>query len=228
MRTIAHMSDLHFGRHDPAIAEDLLTSLEASHPDLVVISGDVTQRARHSEFMAAKRFLDRIHQPKLIVPGNHDVPLYNFLGRMLTPFAKFHHYVAVAGLADGFFCDDEIAVLALNTARRLSGKSGRISLKQIIEIRRAFTQASRSFKVLVTHHPLGFPGSEPARTLAGRSSQALEEIAQAGIHLLLSGHYHRPVSGYLEPEMTGRNSVLIFHAGTAISNLHQGWQRQQL
>lgn len=93
MRTIAQMSDLHFGRHDPTVMEDLLTSVNDNRPDLVALSGDFTQRARHAEFAEARRFLDRISQPKLVVPGNHDVPLYNMFARFLAPFAKYDHYV---------------------------------------------------------------------------------------------------------------------------------------
>jgi hypothetical protein len=118
MRTIAQISDLHFGRHIATVAEGLLASLSEQNPDLVVLSGDFTQRARHAEFAEARRFLERIVQPKLVIPGNHDVPLYNLFRRFMTPFAKYHHYVTPMGLPADLFIDEELAVLGLNTARR--------------------------------------------------------------------------------------------------------------
>ena len=134
MRRIAQISDLHFGRHSHGVMEDLLASVNHHHPDLIALSGDFTQRARHAEFAEARRFLDRIPHPKLVVPGNHDVPLYNVFARFLTPFAKYDHYVRPIGHPAGFFRDDEIAVLGLNTARRFTRKNGRLSIKQIAQI----------------------------------------------------------------------------------------------
>jgi 3',5'-cyclic AMP phosphodiesterase CpdA len=223
MRTIAQISDLHFGRHSTTAAEDLLASLAANAPDLVVISGDFTQRARRAEFIQARHFLNRIPQPKLVVPGNHDMPLYDLLGRFMTPFAKYHHYVSPVGLQGDLFRDEEIAVLGLNTARRFTRKSGRISMEQIAQIRRTFSDAPPEvFKALATHHPLGFPSGERPLQLAGRSAPALEAIAAAGVHLLMSGHHHRALSGDRDIGIGAKGSVLILHAGTAISTRVRG------
>jgi 3',5'-cyclic AMP phosphodiesterase CpdA len=222
MRTIAQISDLHFGRHDSTVAEDLLASLARACPDLVAVSGDFTQRARAAEFAQARRFLSRIPQPILVVPGNHDMPLYDLFGRFLSPFAKYNRYISPVGLPGCFFHDGEIAVLGLNTARRLTGKHGRVSLEQIAHVGRVFEAVPRErFKALVTHHPLGFPAGEPLR-LAGRSLLALNALAAAGVHLLLSGHHHRAASGHLEPAFSCKGPVLILHAGTAISTRTRG------
>ena len=222
MRTIAQMSDLHFGRHDLTVMEDLLTSVNDNRPDLVALSGDFTQRARHAEFAEARRFLDRISQPKLVVPGNHDVPLYNMFARFLTPFAKYDHYVSPVGHPASFFHDDEIAILGLNTARSFTRKNGRVSIEQIAQIGRVFRDVPlKTFKALVTHHPLGIPSGEAPLELAGRSRLALEAIANVGVHLLLSGHHHRALSGGLA-DIGGGGSVLVLHAGTAISTRTRG------
>src|SRR4051812_13445385 len=93
MRRIAHISDLHFGTEVPRVAEGLLEDLSRQLPHLVVVSGDLTQRARPSQFIAAKAYLDRIAPPKLIVPGNHDVPLYNVLDRFMRPLTNYHRYI---------------------------------------------------------------------------------------------------------------------------------------
>src|ERR1700730_6118081 len=138
MRAIAHISDLHFGRHNLGVMEHLVASIEKSRPDLVVISGDFTQRARHLEFAEGRRFLDRIAFPKLVTPGNHDVPLYDLFNRYLRPFRKYDRYIAPLDQPLSFFQDDELAVLGLNTARRFTRKSGRLSQAQIAGIARVF------------------------------------------------------------------------------------------
>jgi 3',5'-cyclic AMP phosphodiesterase CpdA len=222
VRTIAHISDLHFGRHNLDVTEDLLASIEKSSPDLVVISGDFTQRARHVEFAEARRFLDRIAVPKLVTPGNHDVPLYNLFNRYLRPFRKYNRYIAPLDQPLSLYQDDELAVLGLNTARRFTRKNGRLSQHQIASIRRALASMPREVtKVIVTHHPLAVPDSEDLVELAGRAVVALKAIAGAGVHLLLSGHHHRALSGHVT-DLSGAGSILIVHAGTAISTRTRG------
>jgi 3',5'-cyclic AMP phosphodiesterase CpdA len=223
MRTIAHISDLHFGRHSGIVAEHVLTSLRATNPDLIVVTGDLTQRARRAEFIQARHFLDRIVQPKLVVPGNHDMPLFNLFRRFMAPFSRYRQYISSVGAVGDFFRDEEIAVLGLNTARRLKQKSGRISIEQIALMRRTFSDLPRGvFRALATHHPLGFPRDAKPRKVAGRSSLALEAIAEVGVHLLMSGHHHRALSGEQEISFGANGSVLILHAGTAISTRFRG------
>lgn len=222
MRTIAHISDLHFGRHSASVAEALLRSVNESRPDLIALSGDFTQRARTAQFAEARRFLDRFSQPKLLVPGNHDVPLYNVFRRFLGPFSKYDHYFGPIGRPANYFRDEEIAVLGINTARRFTRKNGRISVEQIVEMGRKFREIpSGIFKVLVTHHPLAIPSGEAAVELAGRATPALEMIKNAGVHLLLSGHHHRALSGGTA-EIGDDGTILVLHAGTAISTRTRG------
>lgn len=221
MRTIAHISDLHFGRHHTPIMEDLLVSLNEHRPDLVVFSGDFTQRARRGEFEQARGFLDRIAFPKLVVPGNHDVPLYNIARRIFRPWTRYDRYILPISPPNNFFCDDEIAVLGLNSARRLAWKNGRISHDQLAVVRRYFeTPSPHVFKVVVTHHPLGVPDGVGQRQLAGRAQMVVQAVARAGVDLLLSGHHHRSEGGL--SKVDGGNSILVMHAGTAISARTRG------
>jgi len=153
MRLIAHISDLHFGRHDPRLVEALQASLAAAAPDLVAVSGDLTQRARRHEFAAARDFLDRLVAPVIAVPGNHDVPLYNPLRRVFRPLERFRHHITAQH--NPLFTDAEIAVLGINTARAAAFSNGRISHRQMDEIRALFGELpGEQFRVLVTHHPL--------------------------------------------------------------------------
>jgi 3',5'-cyclic AMP phosphodiesterase CpdA len=222
MRAIAHISDLHFGRHDPQIAEGLLADLAAEKPDLVAVSGDLTQRARHREFVAARGFIDRIAVPVIAVPGNHDVSLYNLARRFLLPLARFHHYISP--LEHPFFADAELAVLGISTARASKFSNGRISHHQMDAIRALFAQvAGKHFRVLVTHHPLMPPADAPERHIVGRAEHALHAVADSGVDLLLTGHYHqassRNVTSY---HLAAKRTVLISQAGTAISTRRRG------
>ena len=113
MRTVIHLSDLHFGRIDDAILAPLIEQINAATPDLVVVSGDLTQRARSAQFIAARQFLDALPHPKIIVPGNHDVPLHNVFDRFVRPLEKFRRYVCDD--LTPVYIDDEIAVVGMNT-----------------------------------------------------------------------------------------------------------------
>jgi 3',5'-cyclic AMP phosphodiesterase CpdA len=223
MRRIAHISDLHFGRHDPGVAEDLLAALDKLAPDLVAVSGDLTQRARRDEFVAARAFLDRIRQPVLAIPGNHDIPLHNLLERWMRPHARFSAYIGPECCP--LYVDAEIAVLGLNTAsRRLDRGGGRATSAHITAIHEGFGGLPRTlFRVLLTHHPLLDPtdGTEIAATRDARPM--LDEIAGAGVTLLLAGHHHRPFSaeGTIE-YLDVKRSLLIVLAGTAISTRLRG------
>jgi 3',5'-cyclic AMP phosphodiesterase CpdA len=220
MTTIAQISDLHFGRQSGAVLESLLASLAQNSPDLVVISGDLTQRARVSEFAAARRFLDRIAAPKLVVPGNHDLPLYNLAARLLRPLRHYDRYIEPLNQPAGFYNDGALAVLGLNTSRRLTRKNGRLSLAQIAGIKRLFADVAPGvFKAVVTHHPVA--SADMGLELAVRSGPALEALASAGVKLLMSGHHH-VASSSERIEMTTRRSLLIVHAGTAISTRLRG------
>src|SRR5438270_804255 len=125
MRTLVHLSDLHFGRIDPAVVDALAVAVSTLRPHLVAISGDLTQRAREREYRAAREFLDRLPRPQIVVPGNHDVPLHNVVQRFFGPLTLYRRYIS--NDLEPFFIDDEIAVAGVNTARSLTWKGGRIN-----------------------------------------------------------------------------------------------------
>lgn len=221
MKCIAHLSDLHFGRCDMQIAEQLLVDLDAIEPSIVAVSGDLTQRARHAEFAAARAFLGRIVSPKIVVPGNHDLPLFNLKKRLLEPLERFRRYIEFESLP--VLRDGEVAVLGINTARRSLWKDGRISETQLDDLRRACADLPTDcFKVLVTHHPFAPPQRDPQRRLVGRRGRALAVLDGCGVELLLTGHLHRGFATDIETAPAGRSSILIAQAGTAISTRRRG------
>ena len=220
MPRLIHLSDLHFGAHDPVLVEAVERRIDEEKPELVVISGDFTQRARTDQFKEACRFLERLKDAGhevLGVPGNHDVPLYDVLRRFLSPLTRYRRYI------DETLCPfQEIkgaAVLGINTARSLTFKDGRISHEQMDFIRRTFDRAGNVPRILVTHHPLfALPvrdGEEPADAV-GRQDLALDAIADAGVDILLAGHIHK-ASAEARDLATRAGGALVIQAGTATS-----------
>jgi 3',5'-cyclic AMP phosphodiesterase CpdA len=222
MRTLAHLSDLHFGRIDPALIEPLLQRLAEIGPDLVAVSGDLTQRARAEQFEAARAFLDRLQAPRLVVPGNHDVPLYRVWERFLSPLGKYKRYIGAE--LEPSFVDGEIAVLGVNTARALTFKGGRINEEQIESLRRRLQALPESLtKVIVTHHPFDIPDEPGNDELVGRADKAMKAFADCGVDILLSGHFHTSRAG----DTSGRHplagyAALAVQAGTATSTRGRG------
>ncbi len=142
MRIIAHLSDLHFGRVDPKTLEPLLNSLHELAPHVVVVSGDFTQRATEVEFRQAREFLNRIPQPQIVTPGNHDVPLYDLFSRFARPLDRYRRFITED--LQPSYTDEEIAVAAVNTARSWTFKGGRINHFQVSALRRAALPSQRS------------------------------------------------------------------------------------
>ena len=223
MRTVAHVSDLHFGREDAAIVAALKEELREDAPDLVAVSGDLTQRARRREFEAAREFLRGLGAPILAVPGNHDIPLFDVARRVFQPLARYHRYIHADD--NPFYVDGELAVLGLNTARRgtLAG-DGRISLSQMAIVRERLAPLPETLvKVLVAHHPFLPAPSGPPQALVGRGRQGLQAAEAAGVDLLLTGHLHRGFTGDVRTHHVAiKRSILVFQAGTAVSTRLRG------
>src|SRR6266540_2867345 len=120
MRSIVHLSDIHFGRINEEVIAPLIETVKKINPDLVAVSGDLTQRARSHQFREARAFLESLPTPQIVVPGNHDVPLHNVFARFMQPLRKYRRYITDD--LRPFYYDDEIAVLGVNTARSLTMK----------------------------------------------------------------------------------------------------------
>ncbi|MBP2294677.1 metallophosphoesterase family protein [Azospirillum rugosum] len=219
MKTLAHISDLHFGRIDPRVVEGLLADLTARRPDLIVISGDLVQRAKVSHFRQARAFLQRLPFPYLVVPGNHDIPVYNVVRRFLNPLGNYKRYISKD--LSPFHIDSEIAVLGINTARSviMDFSEGRMNKAQIRRVREVFCEVPNTvFKVLFTHHPFLPPPDAPNTKLVGRAKMALPALETCGVDLLLAGHLHRAYSGDIMTHHTQvARSILVAQASTATS-----------
>jgi 3',5'-cyclic AMP phosphodiesterase CpdA len=222
-RTIVHLSDLHFGRIDPAIPDALLRSVREAAPDLVAVSGDLTQRARSVEFLQARDFLDRLPGRLIVVPGNHDVPaIGNPYMRFFAGWRRFRKYIHPD--LEQTFADEAMAVVGLNTARALAWKGGRINAEQMESVRQSFQRASpTAWKILVVHHPLDIPHVWPGVS-ALRARSALRHWEDSGVDLILAGHEHQAFVGGAEKLRIGNHNAVIVQAGTATSTRKRGEQ----
>lgn len=195
---LAHISDLHFGHHDPAAAAGLAADLSTQHPDLVVASGDFTQRGNVAEFEMARRFLDTVPAPIFAVPGNHDLGR-NLVRRFLAPLGLYRHYISAD--TEPFRELDSpggvVALAGLNTTRRAfidrDWSNGSINALQLTRLESSFRQARpAALRIVVAHHPLLtplLPTLKPTQEVR-RSGLALEAFARLGVRLVLSGHFH--------------------------------------
>jgi 3',5'-cyclic AMP phosphodiesterase CpdA len=215
VRRIVHLSDLHFGRISQGLVGPLVEAVNGLKPDLIVISGDYTQRARHWQFEEAAKFLSRLDAPTLSVPGNHDTPLDNLFLRFLAPWRRYRRYIATD--LEPVWSDEEIVVVGLNTVNHFAWQQGRLSRRALARVNRLFATETERTCIAVMHHPLQeLPGNNkaPMRGAAG----ALHALAENGADMVLSGHIH---TAHVAP-FTARPGVLFVQAGTSLSDRLRG------
>jgi 3',5'-cyclic AMP phosphodiesterase CpdA len=192
---ILHVSDLHFGHHDPAVAAGFADDINAQKPDLVVASGDFTQIGTKEEFEQAREFLDKLHAPVFAVPGNHDVPAVNIFRRFFNPYGLYRRYIDDD--LEPFLEMDGVVLVGMRTSRRArlewNWGHGTISRSQLEDLEQRFSQASPdAVRVIVAHHPLLFPTQPMLQKTkrVKRADEALSTFAELGVRLVLSGHFH--------------------------------------
>ncbi len=234
--TILHASDLHFGKlHRPEAAEALLRLADEADPDAVVVSGDFTQRAKKREYLAARRFLDRLRpRPLVVTPGNHDVPLYRAWERIGAPYRNYRRYIAdpldsvldVRGAVQlgadpaavqatappGARQPTRARFVALNSTSPLSAVvNGRLGASQLDFAAKAFSQAGQgTLRVLVVHHNLLQPEDGESVPSLPAARRILRAANRWGVRVVLSGHVHRAHFGW-------GAGVPVVTAGTASS-----------
>ncbi len=216
--TIAHISDLHFGRiANDEIVGVLVDEVNNARVDLVAVSGDLTQRARRHEYQAAARMIEALNPPSIVVPGNHDVyPWWRPFSRVFHPHDRFRRYIG-PDLAPTFEANG-LAVLGLNSAFGRTVKSGKLSRADLEQMHAFYTaHGAHVFKVLVIHHHLTKIQGMGPHDVVRRAQEALRVASAAGVDLILCGHLHishvEPLE--LKPE---RHRLVIVSAGTATSS----------
>lgn len=216
MISIAHISDLHFGREVPEVVEALAAEINRTPPDLVAVSGDLTQRARVHEFQAARAFFDRLPQPVLVVPGNHDVPA-NPLKRFIAPWTNWTRLVSPE--LEPVVRADQFCAVGVNSARRagmyFDWSRGRINLDQLERAEAIFSTCQKDLHIVVAHHPFLLTEASVRRRTISRADIALPRLLKSEVDLILGGHVHLAYSGIVE-------GLVVAQTGTSLSSRLKG------
>jgi len=219
---IIHLSDLHFGTQRPLVLQKLQAALSAIQPDLVVVSGDLTQRALEDEFMQARAFLDALNVPFLAVPGNHDIPTYNLFSRFFTPYKQYKNHI------DGDLCPvyqtNEALIVGLNSTRpavpHWNWANGAVSAAQCERLKQVFADHPPAYwNICVLHHPLCFDVAQtPLNVKVFGRTRALQALAHVRADIVLTGHTHHAGITLQQSGVSPGDKIIHVGASTALSS----------
>ncbi len=219
MGRILHLSDLHFGTDRYELRQPLVDLAQTVKPDVIILSGDLTQRALKSQFSDCAALIRRMPAPVLCVPGNHDVPLYNPLARMFWPFRAYR--TAISNNLEPVFHSHDLAVIGVNTTDPKVWQRGLISAETLARAcARLRASAPGQLRVVVLHHPLTQPAATGKAPMRGADAAA-EAFAEAGADVVLSGHLHQWAADPFALRKGGR-FMLCVQAGTTLSTRLRG------
>jgi 3',5'-cyclic AMP phosphodiesterase CpdA len=214
MSVLLHISDTHFGTEQQPVMEALVRLSLQQRPDWLVLSGDITQRARKVQFDAARAFVDRLNVPVLAIPGNHDIPLFDLWTRLRQPYARYS--AAFGEVLEPTHSSSDLLVVCVNTTRWYRHKNGEISKQQIDRVAQRLMQARpEQLRVVVVHQPLAVKQAADAHDLLRGHAKAIQRRAAAGADLLMGGHIHLP---HVMPIPSTARPVWAVQAGTAVSS----------
>jgi 3',5'-cyclic AMP phosphodiesterase CpdA len=219
MSTLVQISDPHFGTEQPPVVAALLAFVRRVQPLVAVLSGDITQRARSAQFAAAKRFVDQLGVPHcLVIPGNHDIPLFNLVARLFFPYAGFER--VFGAVLEPQLQSDAFLLICLNTTRPSRHEDGEISDAQIDRVVRQLHAADRGqLRIVVTHQPVHVLRDSEVHNRVHGYERAVKAWADAGVDIIMGGHIHLPYVASLNehfPDLSRR--CWVVQAGTAVSH----------
>lgn len=226
MTSLLHISDTHFGTEQPLVMQAFESHLQAQGADLVIFSGDITQRARRAQFASAQAFIQRIKDygvPRVLtIPGNHDIPLYNLFARLFSPYGNYHRYID-SNLAPVFENDDAL-IICLNTTHPSRRKDGKVTARQVEEVAARLQRCDPGkLRIVVAHQPFGAIVASDRRNLQMGARAALECWASSGLDLVMGGHIHLPYVLALSTQYAGLSKeVWGVQAGTTLSSRVRG------
>ncbi len=219
MTVLLQISDPHFGTERAPVAAALRHLVHQHQPDILLLSGDITQRATRAQFKAARAFVDNLNIPQVLaIPGNHDIPLFNPVERLIRPYARYSE--AFGNTLESEYENDDVLLLTLNTTRWYRHIDGELSNEQIEHVAARLKQAPTArWRIVVTHQPLAVPNAEAAHDRLRNHEKALHSWAAAGADIVMGGHIHLPYVMAMHRHISmlpGR--LWAVQAGTALSN----------
>jgi len=213
MSVLLQLSDPHFGTEQAPVVEALARLSQQQQPDLLVLSGDITQRASCEQFRVARTFIDRLGTPVLAIPGNHDIPLFNLVSRFLHPYARYGE--AFGENLEPVHSSPDLLVVCVNTTRWYRHKNGEVSLDQIERVATLLEGASADqLRLVVVHQPVAVLRSEDEHDQLRGYAAALERWAGSGCDVVLGGHIHLP---YVMALPALARPMWAVQAGTSVS-----------
>jgi predicted phosphodiesterase len=205
---LVHISDLHFGLHEQEIVEVFQRDIKALRPEVIIISGDLTQRAQPSQFQMMQHFLHHLPAKVLVVPGNHDVPLYKWFARVLYPFKAYNHYIGQ--YVDAEFCDENTAILGVSSVNPFRAKKGRLTAAVLQKIREFFYIQNQHLNILFFHH--NFDHITGLHKPLENEDQFVNYLQNSNIDIVCTGHLHYANVGLIRKN--NERVCLILHAGS--------------
>jgi 3',5'-cyclic AMP phosphodiesterase CpdA len=218
MTCVLQISDPHFGTAQPAVMQALVQLARAQQPDVLVLSGDITQRARVSQFSQARAFCDRLAIPRMLaIPGNHDIALFNLYQRFFTPYARYLQ--AFGPELERSLSTPTLNIIGVNTTRRWRHKNGEVSPAQVERVAAELARsASAQLRIVVVHQPVAVPGVQDEHNRLRGWEPAVRAWAKAGADIVMGGHIHLPYACDLSSRLAGlERRVWSVQAGTALS-----------
>ncbi len=218
MTRLLQISDTHFGTERHAVMEALVRMAKRERPDVLVLSGDITQRARPAEFRRARAFCDRLEVPRMLsLPGNHDIPLLNLYGRATDPYAAYRR--SFGAELEPLLQTPALLVIGVKTTRRWRHKNGEVSAAQIERVRWQLTHSRpQQLRIVVVHQPVYVLRQSDEHDRLRGWEPAVRAWSAAGADIIMGGHIHLPYVCELSASVKGlARRMWCVQAGTAVS-----------
>ncbi|MBA3594248.1 MAG: metallophosphoesterase [Polaromonas sp.] len=218
MSVVLQISDPHFGTVQPDVAEALVQLAHSERPDLLVLSGDITQRAKPQQFRDARAFCDRLAIPAMLsLPGNHDIPLYDLWQRVFNPYKDYLR--AFGPQIEATLQTAAVCVIGVKTTRRWRHKNGEVSAAQIERVVAELREAAPAqLRVVVVHQPVMVLRAEDEHDRLRGWEPAVRAWAAAGADIVMGGHIHLPYVCDMSSRVAGlARRIWCVQAGTALS-----------
>jgi 3',5'-cyclic AMP phosphodiesterase CpdA len=215
---LLQISDTHFGTEVGTVVQALQKRIAELEPNLVVLTGDITQRARRDEFIKAKVFLDSLGPvAKFCCPGNHDIPLFDLFTRFLNPYRT---YTSILQLPlEIFYSSEDAELLMLNSTSRFRHVDGVLEMKYLKKHLEQFSSSNQKWKIVAFHHPMDCKQAVDQKNILRNSQEAMQALSGKGVDLVMGGHIHDPfttTSVQKYPQLSKK--MLISVCGTGVSS----------